>query len=210
MIDTHSGRDECISALMDGMLDDDACNSTLVALTGDSQAASVWTAYHVIGDVLRSRELAPGQNDLEFLERFEKNLASSGLSLGGVLPNGLVDESEFSTSLGPSVSSDLQSANAAVFRWKLAASLASVAFVGVLGVGLWSRTTSDDNMKLASEPGPTIALPIVTSLGEQSQVMIRDAQLDALMAAHRELGGHSALQMPAGFLRNATYSGPGR
>jgi sigma-E factor negative regulatory protein RseA len=127
-----------------------------------------------------------------------------------VVSKGVVDESEFSTAIGLSANSDLQSANASVFRWKLAASLASVAFVGVLGVGLWSRTTSDDNMKLASEPVPPIALPIVTSLGEQSQVMIRDAQLDALMAAHRELGGHSALQMPAGFLRNATYSGPGR
>ena len=40
--------------------------------------------------------------------------------------------------------------------------------------------------------------------------MIRDPQLDELLAAHRQLGGASALQMPAGFLRNATFEGPTR
>ena len=42
------------------------------------------------------------------------------------------------------------------------------------------------------------------------QVMIRDPHLDALMAAHKQFGGTSALQMPAGFLRNATFEGPSR
>jgi len=40
--------------------------------------------------------------------------------------------------------------------------------------------------------------------------MLRDAQLDALLAAHRQLGGGSALQMSSGFLRNATFDGGGR
>jgi sigma-E factor negative regulatory protein RseA len=35
--------------------------------------------------------------------------------------------------------------------------------------------------------------------------MIRDPRLDALLAAHRQFGGTSALQMPSGFLRNATF-----
>ncbi len=40
--------------------------------------------------------------------------------------------------------------------------------------------------------------------------MIRDPRLDEFLAAHRQLGGASALQMPAGFLRNATFEGPNR
>jgi sigma-E factor negative regulatory protein RseA len=44
----------------------------------------------------------------------------------------------------------------------------------------------------------------------QSGLMIRDARLDELLAAHRQLGGASALQMPAGFVRNATFDGPAR
>ena len=33
---------------------------------------------------------------------------------------------------------------------------------------------------------------------------------DELLAAHKQLGGNSALQMPAGFLRNATFEGNAR
>jgi sigma-E factor negative regulatory protein RseA len=40
--------------------------------------------------------------------------------------------------------------------------------------------------------------------------MIRDAELDALLAAHRQFGGTSAFQVPTGFLRNATFEGGGR
>jgi sigma-E factor negative regulatory protein RseA len=40
--------------------------------------------------------------------------------------------------------------------------------------------------------------------------MIRNRELDALMAAHRQSGGSSALQNPSGFLRNATFDGAAR
>lgn len=42
------------------------------------------------------------------------------------------------------------------------------------------------------------------------QVMIRDPRLGELLAAHKQFGSTSALQMPAGFLRNATFETPGR
>jgi sigma-E factor negative regulatory protein RseA len=35
--------------------------------------------------------------------------------------------------------------------------------------------------------------------------MIRDPELDKLLEAHRLNGGISALQLPAGFVRNATF-----
>ena len=45
---------------------------------------------------------------------------------------------------------------------------------------------------------------------EVASLMIRDPHLDELLAAHRQFGGTSALQAPAGFLRNAAFEGPGR
>jgi sigma-E factor negative regulatory protein RseA len=45
---------------------------------------------------------------------------------------------------------------------------------------------------------------------EGQQVMIRDPRLDELLAAHKQFGSTSALQMPAGFLRNATFETPDR
>jgi sigma-E factor negative regulatory protein RseA len=41
-------------------------------------------------------------------------------------------------------------------------------------------------------------------------VMIRDPQLDALLAAHRNFAGASALQMAPGFVRNANFEEVGR
>ena len=45
---------------------------------------------------------------------------------------------------------------------------------------------------------------------EGQQVMIRDPRLDELLAAHKQFGSTSTLQMPAGFLRNATFDSPSR
>ena len=43
-----------------------------------------------------------------------------------------------------------------------------------------------------------------------AQVMLRDPRLDELLAAHKQFGSTTALQMPAGFLRNATFETPSR
>ena len=40
--------------------------------------------------------------------------------------------------------------------------------------------------------------------------MIRDPRLDEFLAAHRQLAGGSALQTPAGFLRNAAFESGSR
>jgi sigma-E factor negative regulatory protein RseA len=47
----------------------------------------------------------------------------------------------------------------------------------------------------------TTVKPVQTPQG----VMLRNPELEALMAAHRQYGGMTALQMPAGFLRTATF-----
>jgi sigma-E factor negative regulatory protein RseA len=53
-----------------------------------------------------------------------------------------------------------------------------------------------------SESASTIQ-PVVVQTA-QGQVL-RDARLEQLLSEHRQFGGMSALQAPAGFLRNATY-----
>ena len=52
----------------------------------------------------------------------------------------------------------------------------------------------------ASDTGST---NVAVSTGQG--ILIRDARLEQMLAEHRQYGGMSALQMPAGFLRNATY-----
>jgi sigma-E factor negative regulatory protein RseA len=102
------------------------------------------------------------------------------------------------------------SANASVFRWKVLAGLACTALVGVIGLTQWTQSGFQNGAQLAIHaPLPPPSAPVVAA-NDSLGPMMRDPQLDELMAAHRQLGGHSALQVPAGFLRNATFEGPTR
>ena len=190
---------ERISDLVDGHEPAGACAQALEALLSNRQAMQTWHAYHVIGDVLRSSELAPSSSDHAFLERLERRLADE--------PARPVVAAE-SREEWPVI--NMPSANASVFRWKMLAGVASFALVGVVGVSLWPQTElrADGQMAAQNTVVPRAATLVATDSG--AGTMLRDARLDELMAAHRQLGGHSALQVPAGFLRNATHEGPAR
>ncbi len=113
-------------------------------------------------------------------------------------------------------------ANDAVFRWKLVAGLASLTAVmavswTVLGsvAGTPGQASAGPQLAL-SQPAQTVTVPTQTVAAAEpvaarvvvntpQGVLIRDPELEALMAEHRQHGGVSALQMPAGFLRSATY-----
>ena len=187
---------ERVCDLVDGRVPDGECAQAFEALLSDDQAAQTWHTYHVIGDVLRSAELAPTSSNHAFLERLERRLAQEPVRpvvIGSVPP--------------VVAHSGLPSANASVFRWKILASLASFALVGVVGLGLWTQTGQHGDAQIAAQSAPVSAL-VVADAGVGT--MLRDARLDELMAAHRQLGGHSALQVPAGFLHTATVEGPAR
>jgi sigma-E factor negative regulatory protein RseA len=167
-----------------------------------------WHAYHVVGDVMRSAELAPQGDAFAFLEKLEKRLASESAPM----------PVQSAAELQPSVPAGVQrqSANAPVLRWKLLAGVACTVLVGTVVVGQLGRLESVANPQLAvlSSPGalesPAVqAVPTLVS-GDGTRTVIRDPALDSLLAEHHQLGGHSALQRPSGFLRNATYEGTAR
>ena len=85
------------------------------------------------------------------------------------------------------------------------ASLSAVAFVGWGWVG---GLNTAPPVSLATAPAVPASAVVVAA--EQPQIMIRDPRLDELLTAHKQFGGTSALQMPAGFLRNATFEVPNR
>ncbi len=211
---------ERVSALADGQLRGVDFARTVEMMGAGTELRADWHRYHVIGDVLRSTELAQCSDDAGFLARFSARLGQESSSVRPV-----PDPTIFSISPS-SVPPRLVSANQSSFRWKVLAGVASIAAVGAIG---WSVVASDGWMdKLSSQPqlaGTTkpesvtttpvaaTAMPSVSSAavsGSESAVMIRDPHLDALLAAHKQFGGTSALQKPAGFLRNATFEGSGR
>ena len=193
---------ERICDLVDGLLMEGDCALALEALLADDEAVQSWHTYHVIGDVLRSAELAPSSSDQAFLERLQRRLA-----MEPVRPMAMEQVQPVLTQ------SSLSSANASVFRWKMVAGVASLALIGVLGTGIWMQTgqgTDGQQMAAQSVVMPRGPASTLVAADSGAGTMLRDARLDELMAAHRQLGGHSALQVPAGFLRNATYEGPAR
>lgn len=198
---------EQLSALADGGIGEAEWRETFAyAQTAEGQEA--WAVYHLIGDVLRSPELArPGNAELADcvmaqLAREERPAAE--VALPDAVP------------LAPAAQAQGEAANAAVFRWKMVAGLASLAAVGVLGwSGLSGGLPAGGETRLAAAPSrleapATTTLVSATDPAGEPQVMLRDPRLDELLAAHRQYGGASALQMPAGFLRNATFETPQR
>jgi sigma-E factor negative regulatory protein RseA len=182
---------ELISALADGQLQgEDFARG--IAAAADPVGREAWIAYHVIGDVLRSGELAAGAHPEVFLRQVKLALQQE--------PR-LSAERASAHSL-PLATLSRSAANDTSFRWKLVAGFASVAAVGAIA---WSVT---GGIPGKPEQGQLAAANGTVLTASERGVMIRDPQLDEFMAAHRQLGGASAL--PAGFVRNATFEGRGR
>jgi len=213
---THASNSlhESISAMADGELEPGAQSQLLGTLLSDSEAQNTWHAYHVVGDVLRSGELACAATDLTFLHRVHAAIAKEA-----AFP-------ETTQAAAPVVAEPQQAtvvreaANASVFRWKALASVACVSLVAVLawnfgkptleGATVQAQSSTPAEALAVQMPATAVAPTLRESPDVAAQVMLRDAELDALLAAHQQLGGHSALQTPSGFLRNATYERPAR
>lgn len=198
---------EQLSALVDGQLDGEEWAQAM-EFASEEEGRSSWHLYHLVGDVLRSPELAHHAADNgEFLQRLQQRLATEPL-VGRPLQESL------QTAVVP-LAPSLQAANSPVFHWKMLAGFASLAVVAVVGWNSWdslqSAPAGGAQLAAVSNPAPVQA-PSALALADNSaaQVMIRDPRLDELLAAHKQFGSTSALQMPAGFLRNATFEAPSR
>ena len=206
-LDLGEVRSEQLSALADGQLQGDEFAAAL-AWAAEDEGRDTWEVYHLVGDVLRSSDLARPAN-LAFLSRLRDELAKEAPPQSPQAPVELDQRDHIAAHLP-------EAANASVFRWKMVAGFASLAAVAAIG---W---TSFSQLQGAGGPGAQLAAssperstaqgaPVVAVAdADGQQVMIRDPRLDELLAAHKQFGSTSALQMPAGFLRNATFETPGR
>jgi sigma-E factor negative regulatory protein RseA len=191
---------ELISALADGELQGAELTQALLTLGASAEARAEWHAYHLVGDVLRlGSRAAIGAHDDAFVERVSQRLQQDKPSP----PN---------AGRGGKASVPV-SANDSVWRWKLVAGLSSLAVVAGLGWQVAAHRAEDAGLvRLATTAAtPGGAQPNSSqAVAQETPIMIRDPFLDQLIAAHQQLGGASALQMPAGFLRNATFQRPAR
>jgi sigma-E factor negative regulatory protein RseA len=217
---------ERLSALMDGELEPSSVASTCAAWREQGRARSAWHAYHLIGDVLRSDDLAfPPARDAAFLAVLRTRLAAEPVVLAPEVPIA----SPAARPAGPRAGE-----RTARWSWK-APSAVAAGFVLVAGALVATRSpetppsVSTTVVQAPAAPaapvvaaGPTlppVALPsalaptepfVSRRLPPVEGTVIRDARLDRYLAAHQQFAGSSALGMPSGFLRNAAADAPNR
>ena len=200
-----------MSLWMDDEADAVELDAVLGALDADQDLALTWASYHVIGESLR-QELPErlGARPAVFLARVHERLAAEAGAPAVEMA------APAAVRVQPIVRG--RAANDALFRWKMAAGVASLAAVmavawGVLGsmpsgpgAGGQMAAAPVGNVVAVSEAVPQTAAPSTVVIETPQGTIVRDARLMRLLAEHRQYG-MSALQMPAGFLRNATHDG---
>lgn len=196
---------ELMSALVDGQLGGEDVAALLQACRHDPSALVSWNTYHLIGEALRAPAplCSPGAQgaDVAFMDRLSQRLAQEppvrptphALEVDSVALCHQKPAGQLIHHRGPA-------SNDGNFRWKLAAGFASLAAVSAIAWNTSGLLTTASAPQLAQTSG---AQQVVVA--SPRGLMVRDARLEELLAAHRQLGGTSALQEPSGFLRNATF-----
>jgi len=216
---------EQLSALADGEMDPAAVETACARWRDDGRLRASWHAYHLIGDVLRSEDLAiEPSRDMAFLAAVRDRLSREAVVLA---PAAAADRA----------GSDGQTAGAnnrvvgAARRWPWVVSSAVAAgFVAVLGTFALTRQAEPETAEsrtVVSVGSPTLATPRADagvaavpasvpapaparSLALDESGVVRDPSLDAYLVAHKQFAGSTALGVPSAFLRSATVRTYGR
>ncbi|GAB4211142.1 MAG: sigma-E factor negative regulatory protein [Rhodoferax sp.] len=201
MTSYHRQDREALSALMDG----EASASEQAQALRDLQQPQVradWDTYQLIGQSLRGQHQALRAHDSDFVARIQQAIAAQAQNEAPL--------SKAIDALPIAASTEMPRASANDRQWLRVASVAGVLLVSAfLARNLWLGGTPDAPAQLAQSAQRALPTQDVASV-PQDAVMLRDPQLDAMLAAHRQLAGPSALQTPSGFLRNATFEGVAR
>lgn len=198
---------EALSALVDGEADARTAASLSARWRDEAALRERWHSYQLIGDVLRSEELAGGGRDAAFLQRLRTQLEREPIVLA---PRADRVAEDAAAALPRQ-----RAAGAGLRRWATPAAVAA-GFLAVIGSLAVTRLPGPqaDAPQLAQAPVVPAEAPqrvVLAAPADQvepaSGVLIRDARLDQYLAAHKQFGGSSALSVPSGFLRSATYDG---
>ena len=199
---------ELMSALADGQLRDEDLACAWQVLEQNDDAVVSWSHYHLIGDVLRSPVPAPkyvsARGSTAFVDRLSLKLrAETPHAKAADAPfQPLLVVADLSTPAHAQQTSERgAAANDGVFRWKLLAGFATLAAVSVV---TWTAIAPSGLSPTSPQLAQSLDATQVLVASPQG-VIVRDARLNELLAAHKQLGSTSALQAPSGFLQSAAF-----
>ena len=167
---------QVLSALMDGELESDAVLRACGVWSQDAGSRATWHAYHLIGDVLRSEDLAtPPACDEVFMQALRARLVLEPVPLA---PAPLLQP------LPAPVGRAAVTGRSA--RWWMAPAAVAAGFMAVAGLLVVTRTFSPDaaDSALLAKRAPGVAGEgVVLTAG----ALVRNPGLDRYLEAHRSL-----------------------
>lgn len=186
-MNAHDDDRSRLSALMDGQSTADDVAQLGGRWRQDAQLRATWHTYHLIGDVMRSDDLAsPPDRDEAFLQALRARMAAEPVVLVPV-------QAQLQEQEPP---------RAARRRGWLAPAAAAAGFVAVAGVIIVLRAPQADGrlapaLAAASANGVQVAEGnAVVQPAVANGVLLRDPRLDRYLEAHRRLAAGTVAAMP--------------
>lgn len=217
------GQGSDLSALVDGEL---VPSQVLACLEqADDTTGERWAAYQLISEALRAGPGGALPEDKSLTRSIMAACAAQSFALdeqplGAAAPGERAPVAAVPGSVGAvGQQAAAQPVNDPGFRWSWwAGAAAGVAAVSV-ALNVWQFQTSPPDTAASVTPAAVttvspaprstvVETQVTVVAGQPPQTMLRDPRLDELLQAHRQAGATSALQSPAGFLRNATFQAP--
>jgi sigma-E factor negative regulatory protein RseA len=183
-----------LSDLADGRLRGDPLAAACRDWAADAEVRRTWHAYHLIGDVLRSDDLATlPAADADFMARLRRRLAEEPVVLAPAAPKPGRGRRQF---------------------W-LMPMAAAAGFVAVAGVVVVLQQAGPQGggfagPQLAASPPPaSLRMVSTTPAAGQGNLargkMLRDARVDDYLRAHREVLVGSPVALPGGGVRAVEF-----
>ena len=202
----HADSEEWLSAFADGEVSEQphAVRKASEQWVQSPAMRQRWHTYHLIGDVMRSDELASAPDqDAAFMTRLRARLAQEPVVLAPMPTPAAGDKRRRQSWWAPA-------AVAAGF-----VAVAGVLVVARLGQPGAEPTAASQGLALKSAPSLTLAgstgsaANLPANPAASSQAVIRDARLDSYLRAHQAARGGGAAAVPGGGLRNVDLVNPG-
>lgn len=188
---------EALSALVDGEADAAGAADGVSRWRDDDDAKTSWHVYQLIGDVLRSDDLAAGHRDRVFMQRLHARLIQEPTVLAPA-----PDVPQANPCDSPAVHAGV------LHRWAVPLGLVA-GVVLVLGTLLVVRQSplSDGPVLADAKPGLSLQPNELAAVAgsSSSPELLRDPRLDRYLAAHKQFQSANAMGPSSGFIRSATY-----
>ena len=197
-----------LSALADGDCTDGESMRAFQAWREDDDARVTWHAYHLIGDVMRSDDLATEPaGDQGFLLALRARLAVEPVVLA---PQAAAEEPAALPGFALPAVANARSAAWNRGRWQGPAAMAAGFVVVMAGINIVRPFNhgSGAAVALATQAATASAPAQAAVVATSAQTKAQAEQLAPYLAAHRQSTMNGAFQMPGGDIRNVSLVQP--